>query len=283
MRLRHTLSVLLAFLGGLAGVAGLVLLVARHSLFDRATVSRTTSTIVADPDVERLLGREITKRIVALGGLQQQNAAVEAVVAGVLTNPLVRQEVHAGVLRAYDVLVAANAETIVFDLPNEAIQLRAETVAVLPALDAVLPPANDLLKFELFRRTDLPQIYRIVKATRTAAWVLFIGGLACLLVALVISPSRFALFAGAAAVVVVSMFTAYALISTASAGAINSIEDPLSRRVARLATDSYLADLNNVAIGVVVFGIIAVIVGIGAAWIRGVLFPPSPKPYKVGS
>lgn len=278
MNVRKVISASLAFVGGLATVFGLVLLIAQHSLFDTGAVRATTEKVVADPDVTRLLTREISDRVIELGGLEAQRTQVEGVVELLLSDPNLKGEVTDSVLASYDELVNGNDATIVFNMPGRAKSIRNQAVRFFPDLDNTLPPADELLKFDLFERDSLPGLYSTVEAMRGAAIVIFIAGLVLIATALVLGPGRFGMFAWAAAVVTAGTFLAVTLITSGADSALDKVKDPLSRRVARLASDSYLNDLNDIALGVVIFGLIAFIAGLGGSWIRTSLFPPRPKP-----
>lgn len=277
MNVRKVLSYVLGFVGGLTAVFGMVLLVAEHSVYDRATVATTTDKIVSDPDVTRLLTREITNRLVKLGNLEPQRPLVEAGVVKELSDPTVQSDVAAGALVAYDQLRGGSQDTVAFNMPKQAAQVRRYAVALAPQLDAVLPPADELLKFELFQRQDLPGIYHFVDGARKLAVPIFGFGVLCLIVALAVGPGRFGLFAWEALVVTAATFLVATLVSNGTSSGVDHIHDSLTRRVARLATDGYLNALNDVALGVVIFGIIAFIAGLGGSWIRNAVYPPKPQ------
>jgi hypothetical protein len=277
VNVRKVLSYILGFIGGLTAVLGMVLLVAQHSVYDRATVATTTDTIVSDPDVTRLLSREITNRLVKLGDLEAQRPLVEAGVTQELSDPAVQRDVSAGVLDAYEQLRSGSQDAIAFNMPKQAARVRSYAVTIAPQLDSVLPPADELLKFELFQRQELPGIYHFVDGARKLAVLIFAFGVLCLVVALAVGPGRFGVFAWEALVVTVATFLVATLVSNGTSSGIDHIQDRLTRRVARLATDGYLNVLNDVALGVVIFGIVAFIAGLGGSWIRSTVFPPKPK------
>ena len=274
MQARRLTAIVLALVGALATVLGIVLLVANNSLFNETQVEKTTEKIVTDRDIGRLLIREITDRIVAIGDLETDRDNVEAVVTLVVSDERVQEQAVAAVLTSYDMLVNGSDNVIVFNMEDLARDVRRQVVAIDPSLDEQLPADDELLRFELLQRTEVPEALDVIHTARRGAWLLLVGGVMCIIAAVVVGPGRFGIFGLAAAVVVAAMFLTATLISTASNNAINDIPDSLSRRVARLATDEYLSTLDHVAIAVVIFGLIAVIVGIGGSWIKNALWPP---------
>ncbi len=274
MQARRLTAIVLALVGALAAVLGIVLLVADNSLFNEERVEKTTEKIVTDRDIGRLLIREITDRIVAIGDLETDRDNVEAVVTLVVSDERVQDEAVDAVLTSYDMLVNGQDDVIVFNMEDLARDVRRQVVAIDPSLDAQLPGDDEFLRFELLQRTEVPEALDVIHTARRGAWLLLVGGVTCIVAAVVLGPGRFGIFGLAAAVVVAAMFLTATLISTASNNAIDDIPDSLSRRVARLATDEYLSTLDHVAIAVVIFGLIAVIVGIGGSWIKNALWPP---------
>jgi hypothetical protein len=258
---------LLATVGALLTVIGLVLAVADRSLFDATEVERTTRVIVEDRDVARLLTREITTRVVELADLEDQRDVVEEFVAALVADDEVQDEVTDAVMVSYTTLVDRPDEVIDLNLEEIARPVRIQAVAALPELDDELPPADELLRFELFHRSELPEIYDAIDTLRGGAWVVLAAGLVAIVAALALGPSRFAVLAVASGVAVAGMFFAVTWITTTSDDAADAITDPLSRRVAHLAVEEYLADLERVAVGVVIAGIIGVIVGVGGTWV----------------
>jgi hypothetical protein len=265
--MRRVTAMLLAAVGALLTVVGVVLTVADRSLFDAEEVERTTRVIVEDRDVARLLTREITTRVVELADLEDQRDVVEPFVAALVADDEVQDEVTDAVMVSYTTLVDRPDEVIDLNLEEIARPVRIQAVAVLPALDDELPPADELLRFELFHRSELPEIYDAIDTLRAGAWAVLAGGIIAIVAALALGPSRFAVLAVASGVAVAGMFLAVTWITTASDDATDAITDPLSRRVAHLAVEEYLADLERVAIGVVIVGIIGVIVGVGGTWV----------------
>ena len=91
MGVRRVVSVLLALVGALVAVVALVVAVADKEVFDRPTVEGTVDRILEDPDVNRLLAREIVRRSVALGDLEGEREVVQAFVDQQLATPQVRE------------------------------------------------------------------------------------------------------------------------------------------------------------------------------------------------
>jgi len=271
--MRRATSIILAILGALLAVAGSILAIADHSLFDRGEVQRTTEVIVDDPDVTRLLVREVTNRVVELADLQEQRNIVESIVTVAADDDDVRDELVDAVMVSYRDLRNGADDAIDLNLEDIAAPLRQQAVAFDPSLDDTLPPADELLRFELLDRRDLPQMYDAIETLRKAGWAFILVGLGIVIAAVAMGPSRLAIVAVACGTATAAMFFAVTWISTASDDAVDSVTDPLSRRVARLAVDEYLADLNRLAIGVVIFGVIGVIAGVGGTWLLNAIRP----------
>lgn len=281
MGIRRALSVLFALVGALVAVVGLVVAVADKEVFDRPTVERTVDKILADPDVTRLLGREIVKRAVLLGDLEEQRKLVQTYVDERLAQPAVQKEIRSGVFDAYNELIDTDHPRIDFNLPNQAKQVRRQLVALNPNLDETLPISDNLLRFTLFDRSSLPWVYDLVRSTRNAAWGLFIAGAALVLVALVLGPARVGLFSLASATASLSMLVVWLLFTTGANHVLGGIDDALSRRVARLATDQFLERVTRISLGVMIFGGVAFVAGLIAMWVRAAVFPPRPKMVRV--
>ena len=272
---------LLALAGAVVAVVGLVVAVADKEVFDRPTVEHTIDKILADPDVSRLLGREIVKRAVALGDLEAQRKLVQTYVDERLAQPAVQAEIRRGVIASYTELMDTDHPRIDFNLPNQAKQVRRQLVALNPNLDNTLPISENLLRFTLFKRSSLPYAYDLVRSTRTAAWGLFIAGAAVVLVALVLGPARIGLFSLAAGAASLGMLAVWLLVTTGANHVLDGIDDALSRRVARLSTDQFLERVTRISLGVMIFGAVAFVAGLIALWVRAAVFPPRPKMVRV--
>lgn len=277
MGVRRVVSVLLALVGTVVAVVGLVVVVADREVFDRPTVEGTVDRILEDPDVNRLLAREIVKRSVALGDLEGERKVVEAFVDEQLATPGVRQEIRTGVLGAYATLIDTENPRLDLNLPNEAQQVRRQLVGLNQNLDNTLPISENLLRFTLFERSSLPWAYELVSGTRSTAWGLFIGGAALVAIALLLGPGRLSIFTMAAAVASVAMLVVWLLFTTGANHVLNGIDDGLSRRVARLAADQFLRRVTRISLAVTIFGAVAVVGGLVTMWVRATLFPPKPK------
>jgi hypothetical protein len=279
--IRRALSVLFAIVGSLIAVVGLVVAVADKEVFDRPTVEHTVDKILADPDVSRLLGREIVKRAVALGDLEAERDLVQQYVNERLKQTAVQREIRRGVLDAYTQLLDTSDPRIDLNLPNQAKQVRRQLVMLNPNLDTTLPISDDLLRFTLFQRSSLPWVYDLVRSTRTAAWGLFIAGAALVALALVIGPGRIGLFALSAALASLGMLVVWLLFTTGANHVLGGIDDALSRRVARLSTDRFLERVTGISLAVTIFGAVAFVAGLLAMWVRVAVFPPKPKMVRV--
>jgi hypothetical protein len=270
---RRLTSILLGMIGAVLAAGGLVLAVADRSLFSEEEIRSTTETIVADRDVQRLLAREVAARVVDLGNLEAGRDLVETGVALLLANEEVGREVVDGVMAAYDELMNGNDDVIAFNLQEVAENVRPQVVLLVPSLDDDLPPADELLRFDLFERADLPELFDYLDTLRAAAWWAVAGGIMLIAVAFVLGPERFTLLAVVSGTGVAAMFLLATWVSSASDRAIDEIQDPLVRRVARVATDEYLMTLDHVAVAVVIFGLIAMVAGIGGSWIKSAFYP----------
>ncbi|MEI7992872.1 MAG: hypothetical protein WCH93_10650 [Actinomycetota bacterium] len=277
MGIRRALSVLFAFVGALVAVVGLVVVVADKEVFDRPTVERTVDKIVADPDVTRLLGREIVKRAVLLGDLEEQRKLVQTYVDERLAQPAVQKEIRSGVFDAYTELMDTDHPRIDFNLPNQAKQVRRQLVGLNPNLDATLPISENLLRFTLFERSALPWSYDLVRSTRSAAWGLFVAGAALVAIALLLGPGRLGIFSLAAFFASLGMLVVWLIFTTGANRVLDGIDDGLSRRVARLAADQFLRRITQISLAVTIFGAVAVVGGLVTMWVRAALFPPKPK------
>jgi len=277
MSARRAISVLLALVGSVIAVLGLLVVEAEKALFDRPHVEQAIDEILQDPDINRLLTREITKRAVTLGALTEQESLVKAYVEQQVESPAVQADIRAGVLAAYDTLMDTDNPRIDFNMANQAALVRSQLVMLNPELDSTLPPSDELLRFTLFQRPTLPWGYDLVQGTRDAAWTLFIIGAAMVVLALIIGPGRIGLFAFIAGVASLSMLAVYFLTLQGGSRVIGGIDDALQRRVARLSLDEFLRNANRLAIGVMIFAGIACIAGLLAGWIRMTYFPPKPK------
>ena len=274
-------SVLFALVGALVAVVGLVVAVADKEVFDRPTVEHTIDKILVDPDINRLLGREIVKRAVLLGDLEEQRKLVQTLVDERLSQPAVQKDIRQGVFDAYDELMDTDHPRVDFNLPNQAKQIRRQLVALNPNLDSTLPISDNLLRFTLFKRSSLPWVYDLVRSTRNAAWGLFAAGAALVVFALVLGPGRLGLFSLVSATASLSMLVVWLLFTTGANHVLGGIDDALSRRVARLSTDQFLERVTRISLAVMIFGAVAFVAGLIAMWVRATVFPPRPKTVRV--
>ncbi len=280
MRTRRVLSVLCTLVGAIVALLGLAVAVANHSLFSRPAVSTTVSRIVADPDVERLVARQITTRVVTLGALQPHAGVVAAEVDNLVKAPAVQADLSAAAMATYDQLVSGTGPEITFNLPNEAAVVRTDLVALDARLNATLPDNAQLLRFTLFRRSTLPVTYHWAKRSRQVAEVTLIIGLALLVLGLALGPGRFGLLSWAAGCVGVIAVTMFISLETAASDIIARMHDPVAARVTRLSTDTLLASLRHATLGVVIFSLVALVGGLVGVWIRATYYPETPKAWR---
>ncbi|MEY4372149.1 MAG: hypothetical protein RL219_918 [Actinomycetota bacterium] len=280
MGVRRALSGIGATVGGVLVVLGLLLVLAKQSFFDDQRVGDTIDRIVADPDVARLLTREVTARVVAAGGLEAVEDQIREGVSAIIDDTSTQNAIRKAAQNSYDVLVNGDDDAIVFDLPDQAERIRSELVQFDPTLDDKLPPASELVRFTIVERNSLPSIYDWVNSAKSAGWALFIAGLALIVMALAVGPGRFGVFAWSSVLVAVLMFVVWLVVRLAVNGATDS-SDLVSKRVARLGADEFLGSVYRVSIGVAIFGTVAFLAGLVATWVRNTYYPPKPRTQRV--
>lgn len=276
MGVRRAISGIGATLGSVLVVLGLLLVLAQRSFFDEQRAGDTINRIIDDPDVARLLTREVTERVVSAGGLEAVEDQIREGVAAIIGDESTQDAIRKAAQRAYDGLVNGDDEAVVFDLPNQAKRIRNELVQFDPSLDDKLPPASELVRFTIVQRDSLPSIYDWVNGAKSAGWALFIAGLVLVVMALVVGPTRFGVFAWSSVLVAVLMFVVWLVVRLAVNSATDS-SDLVSRRVARLGADEFLGSVYRVSIGVAIFGTVAFLAGLVATWVRNTYYPPKPR------
>ena len=277
MGARRPLAVLFVVLGSLGAVLGVLLVRVDQAVFTRSTVANEVDRVLADPDINRLLVRTITNRVVDASGQDDQRAAVEQTVTAQVESPATQKALRATVLGAYDVLTTGDASTIDISLAERGAALRKELVALDPALDAQLPPADELVRFTLFPRDVLPWGYRAVDNSRSGSWTLLIVGLVLVGVALILGPGRFSLISLAGLVASIAMLVVWLLITFGIDRVIGGIDDALARRVSRLAADRVFGGVERLSLGVAIAAGVVCIAGALFTMIRNKYFPPKPK------
>jgi hypothetical protein len=258
-------------------VFGLLFVLVQRSFFDEGRVGDTVDRIIDDPDIVRLLAREITDRAVAAGGLEAVEDQIREGVTAILDDGTTKQAIRAAALDSYDGLVNGSDETVVFDLPDAAERIRNEIVQFDPTLAERLPPASELARFVIVERDSLPALYGWLESAHSAGWLLFWIGIALVVIALVLGPGRFGSFAWSAFLVALLMFVVWLVVRLVVNSATDS-SDLVSRRVARLGADEFLGSVYRVSIGVAIFGTVAFLAGLVAIWVRNTYYPPKPRP-----
>lgn len=277
MGARRPVALALAVAGALAAILGILLVKADQQMFTRSTVVADLDRVLADPDVNRLIIRTVTDRVVELGGNGEQREAIEQTVTKQMESETAQKALRTAVIGAYDVLTTGESEVVDVTLADQGGALRNELVAIDPALDGVLPSADELVRFTLFERADLPWSYRAVESSRPAAWALFIVGCAMVLIALIVGPGRLSLVAISSLVASLGMLIVWLLVTVGTDRVIGAIDDALSRRVARLTADRILGGVEQLSLAVAIFGGVVFIGGALAAAIRNKYYPPKPK------
>jgi len=267
----------LAVVGALAAILGILLVKADQQMFTRSSAVADLDRVLADPDVNRLIIRTITDRVVELGGDGEQREVIEQTVTKQMESPTTQKALRSAVIGAYDVLTTGDTEVVDINLDDQGGELRRELVAIDPRLDDVLPSADELVRFTLFERAELPWSYRAVESAHSASWVLFIAGCVMVLAALVLGPGRLSLFAISSLVASLGMLIVWLLLTTGIDRVIGAIDDALSRRVARLTADRILGAVESLSLAVAIFAGVAFVGGALATAIRNKYYPPKPK------
>ncbi|MFM8528257.1 MAG: hypothetical protein ACKOD2_01005, partial [Ilumatobacteraceae bacterium] len=229
------------------------------------------------PDVNRLLIRTITDRVVELGGDSEQREVIEQTVTKQMESPTTQRALRSAVVGAYDVLTTGDTDVVDIALADQGGELRRDLVAIDPRLDESLPAADELVRFTLFERGELPWSYRAVESAHSASWALFIAGCAMVLAALVLGPGRLSLFAISSLVASLGMLIVWLLVTTGVDRVIGAIDDALSRRVARLTADRILGAVESLSLAIAIFAGVAFVGGALATVIRNKYYPPKPK------
>lgn len=277
MGVRRAISGICSTVGAVLIVFGLLFVLVQRSFFDEGRVGDTVDRIIDDPDVVRLLSREITDRAVAAGGLEAVEDQIREGVTAILDDGTTKDAIRSAALQSYDTLVNGDDESVVFDLPDAAERIRAEIIQFDPSLDEKLPPAAELARFVIVERDSLPSLYGWLESAHSAGWVLFWIGIAMVVLALALGPGRFGSFAWSAFLVALLMFVVWLVVRLVVNSATDS-SDLVSRRVARLGADEFLSSVYRVSIGVAIFGTVAFIGGLVARWVRNTYYPAKPKP-----
>jgi hypothetical protein len=269
--MRRVTSFVLATVASIVIVVGVVAVSAVHALFTRSTVEHTVTKVVADPSVDQLLSREITKKAVTAVGEPALQAPLQQRVTALVASPTVQADVITAAMVTYDLLVKAGKTPITFNLPRHAQQVRSEVAVLAPALVAKLPPANTMLQFKLFDRSKVPAVYRAIQRIKHVVWWVLLGGIVVLAFAAVLGKSRRVLLTWAAGTITVLLIVASVALQAISNRVVKGLKDPVVRQVTRVATDSFLADIRHYSNVVIVIAAVGLLAGIAATVARRVL------------
>jgi hypothetical protein len=266
--LQRIVSIVIVVVGAASLAFGTVLLWTQGHLFDTQEVVKTTDEVLTSPDVQTLMATQITDRVMTYIGDETFRPQVASIVGDAVTDPELQTLVNDGVRQAHRALVVGDVERITLNLDALSREVRADVVAAVPELDARLPPADDVLTFELITRSDLPAAWRLADRFHDAAALLLSLGVVLVCLALVIGPARWIrLIVGGLT------FAAFGALSIAAlAAATGVVEDRITDPIVTAATvdifDAFFVSLERQSILMIVGGLLAVMLGVAIRLMR---------------
>jgi hypothetical protein len=266
--LRVAFSVMLALIGASSLATGFALRWADSKVFDTAEVSETSTEMFRDPDVQALLSREITEKVMEFVVDETQRGTVTNLVTQIVADQRALVLIDQGVREAHQTLVDTENPAIRLNLQQLAVEVRKSLVNVSPALEATLPPAETWFDFQLFTRDDLPKPYEWLDRFHGSAFPLMLFGGCLIALAIVLGPARWAMLMTAGLGVAAFGLAISFGLRQALRAAEDRVNDPLALTAAKDVFSLLFDDLNRQAITLTVTGAIAALLGISIGLIR---------------
>jgi hypothetical protein len=265
---RGIISTLLVLIGAAALAAGSVLWWTDGHVFDTATFTESTSKVLRDPQVQTLLSREITNKVMAYVESPELQPQVRLLVTQIVASEEALTLMDQGVVDAHRLLVDGTAPTLDLNLIALATEVRVRIVAAAPLLDATLPPPNNWFEFQLLKRTDLPKTYELVERFHSSAVALLFLGAALIGLALVLGPGRWALMMGSGlGVAAFGIAIVFALKKALQEGEAR-VTDPVAKAASKNVFSIFFHELNRQSITLIVIGGIVALLGVSIGLIR---------------
>jgi hypothetical protein len=280
---RRFASISLVLVGTFVVAFGSLTVWADHHLFDTATVVTTTEDALDSPEVQQLLSREITDRIVAATGNEGLRPQVSTVVERQLADPEFQATFANAVSAAHRVLIDGDASTIQFNLVPVAERVEQQLISIAPELQGHLPDPQSVLLFDLVQRSELPVLWRIVDHVRAVSWVVVLLGVILVALGLVLGPARGVLLiitgVALAAFSGVIVLLAHTGVDLVTHGASQVAAD-----AAKVISDAFLHDLVRQSVVIAAIGAVLAVSGliVVAAGFGGSDGEWNPPPYRTG-
>ncbi len=265
---RRLLSILLVVVGTAVVGLGIALTWVQRNVMDTKAVSATTTTVLTDPAVTKLLEREITKRVMSYVVDERFRSNVVGIVNKTVTSDTAVNLVVTGVAESHRALVDGNNPLVQLNLRALAAEVRATIAREAPNLEASLPSADDAFRFTIVKRTELPGLWRWVDDFEGSGVTLVVLGAALAGLGFVLGPSRWALAIVAGAMVLVAGLATLSISHRALREANAQVTDPLAKSAATAIFDILFKSLDSQARNMAVTGGFAVLIGVGVRLIR---------------
>lgn len=265
---RRILSISLVVIGTAIVALGFALSWVQRHVLDTEAITRTTTTVLSDPSVQRLLEREITTRVMTYVVDEQYRSVVAGIVKESVESKTAVALVASGVAESHRSLVTGSQPVVELNLRQLAAEVRTRIVTAAPALEPSLPNADDAFRFTIVQRSDLPAVWRWVDTFDGSAVVLIVLGAALAGLGFVLGPSRWAL-----AILAGAMVLAAGLITLSiSHRALSEVKARVTDATAATATNAIFGavfkSLDGQARSLAVTGGFAVLIGVGVRLIR---------------
>ena len=265
---RRLLSILLVVLGTAVVGLGIALTWVQRNVLDTKAVTVTTTRVLTDPGVTKLLEREVTNRVMSYVVDERFRPNVVGIVNKTLTSDTAVDLVASGVAESHRALVDGNNPVVELNLRALAAEVRATIVKEAPNLEASLPPVDGAFRFTIVKRSELPGAWRWVDDFEGSGVTLVVLGAALAGLGFVLGPSRWALAILAGAMVLVAGLVTLSISHRALREAKAQITDPLAHTAAAAIFDIVFKSLDGQARNLAVTGGFAVLIGVGVRLIR---------------
>jgi hypothetical protein len=259
---------MLVLVGAATLAAGSVLWWTDGHVFDTEQVSTTTTDVLDDPQVQGLLSREVTDRVMEYVPDQTQRPQIANLVEKYVASEAALTLIDKGVRATHREFVNGTNPTVQLNLNDLATEVRLQLVAAAPELGNTLPAPDAWFNFQLLQRDELPQTYKWVERFHSSALALLVFGVCLVALALVLGPARWALLSATGVGVAGFGFVLVFALRRALKAGEDRVTDPIARAASQSIFDIFFRDLDRQSVTLIVVGGVLALLGVSIGLIR---------------
>jgi hypothetical protein len=262
---RSITSLALVVLGAFILMSGWFVNWADQNLFDSEQIADAATAVVVDPEFTVFIVREVTDRVMSEIDTPQLRPQVEQIVSQVQRSEEFAVAFREAADRLHRDLVDGGSEELVFNLEPVAIRVRAALISTDPSLEDQLPPAREMLRFDIAQRSDIPWLWRMIDRFRSSGEALLVFGGCLIALGLAVGPGRWLRLGIAGGLITICGLGMITLVRSFARRMQYRSDDNITRVGIRRLADALIGDLSSqAAVIVLIGGIMVVAAGIGA-------------------